>query len=133
MIEDIRKSYERDELTEEQAGDNPFLLLRRWLEEALEANIIEPNAMCLATVDAHGNPDARFVPLRGLDDDELVFYTNINCAKGKQMAHHPYATLVFWWGVLERQIRRRGRVEQVSDAMADAYFARRPREHQLAA
>jgi len=133
MIEDIRKSYERDELTEEQAGDNPFLLLRRWLEAALEANIIEPNAMCLATVDAHGNPDARFVLLRGLDDSGLVFYTNSNSAKGKQMAHHPYATLVFWWGVLERQIRLRGRVEQVSDATADAYFARRPRGHQLAA
>jgi pyridoxamine 5'-phosphate oxidase len=69
MIEDIRKSYELDELTEEKAGDDPFLLLRRWLDEALQAEIIEPNAMCLATVDENGNPDARFVLLRGLDDD----------------------------------------------------------------
>jgi pyridoxamine 5'-phosphate oxidase len=76
MIEDIRKSYGLDELTEEKAGDDPFLLLRRWLDEALQADIIEPNAMCLATVDEQGNPDARFVLLRGLDDAGLVFYTN---------------------------------------------------------
>ena len=110
MIEDIRKSYEFDELTEEKAGGDPFLLLRRWLDEALQADIIEPNAMCLATVDVQGNPDARFVLLRGLDDEGLVFYTNGNSAKGKQLAHHPYATLVFWWGALERQIRLRGSI-----------------------
>jgi pyridoxamine 5'-phosphate oxidase len=133
MIEDIRKSYELSELTEAAAGDDPFLLLRRWLDDALKADIIEPNAMCLATVDEQGNPDARFVLLRGLDDAGLVFYTNGESAKGKQLAHHPYATLVFWWGALERQIRLRGRIEPVSDAEADAYFARRPRGHQLAA
>jgi pyridoxamine 5'-phosphate oxidase len=133
MIEDIRKSYELGELTEAEAGDDPFALLRRWLDDALQANLIEPNAMCLATVDEQGNPDARFVLLRGLDDAGLVFYTNANSAKGQQLAHRPYATLVFWWGALERQIRLRGRIEQVSDAEADAYFARRPRGHQLAA
>ena len=133
MIEDIRKSYELSELTEAEAGDDPFALLRRWLDDALQANLIEPNAMCLATVDEQGNPDARFVLLRGLTDDGLVFYTNGNSAKGKQLAHHPYATLVFWWGALERQVRLRGRIEPVSDAEADAYFARRPRGHQLAA
>jgi pyridoxamine-phosphate oxidase len=127
MIEDIRKSYELGELTEAEAGDDPFALLRRWLDDALQANLIEPNAMCLATVDEQGNPDARFVLLRGLDDAGLVFYTNANSTKGRQLAHRPYATLVFWWGALERQIRLRGRIEQVSDAEADAYFARRPR------
>jgi pyridoxamine 5'-phosphate oxidase len=133
MIEDIRKSYELSELTEAEAGDDPFLLLRRWLDDALQANLIEPNAMCLATVDERGNPDARFVLLRGLDDAGLVFYTNVNSVKGRQLAHRPCATLVFWWGALERQIRLRGRIEQVSEAEADAYFARRPRGHQLAA
>lgn len=133
MLEDIRKSYELDALTEEKAGDDPFGLLRRWLEDAVSANIVEPNAMCVATVDAQGNPDARFVLLRGLDDEGLVFYTNGTSAKGRQIANHPYATLVFWWGALERQIRARGRVVQVSDAEADAYFARRPRGHQMAA
>lgn len=133
MLEDIRKSYELGALTEENADADPFVMLRRWLEDALKANLIEPNAMCLATVDEQGNPDARFVLLRGLDDEGLVFYTNGNSAKGKQIARHPYATLVFWWAALERQIRVQGRVTQVSDVEADAYFARRPRGHQLAA
>lgn len=133
MLEDIRKSYELDALTEENADADPFVMLRRWLEDALKANLIEPNAMCLATVDEQGNPDARFVLLRGVDDEGLVFYTNGNSAKGKQVAQHPYATLVFWWAALERQIRVQGPITQVSDVEADAYFARRLRGHQLAA
>lgn len=133
MIDRIRKSYELGELTEATAGDDPVALLQRWLEDALNAALIEPNAMCVATVDEHGNPDARFVLLRGFDERGLVFYTNSQSAKGKQLAHRPYATLVFWWGALERQVRVRGRVEIVRDAEADAYFATRPRGHQLAA
>jgi hypothetical protein len=89
MVEDIRKSYELDELTEEKAGDDPFLLLRRWLDEALQADIIEPNAMCLATVDEQGNPDARFVLLRGLDDAGLVFYTNGEQREGQAARASP--------------------------------------------
>ncbi|MCS7273672.1 MAG: pyridoxamine 5'-phosphate oxidase [Fimbriimonadales bacterium] len=133
MVEHIRKSYELGELTEEVAGDDPFALLRRWLQDAIDAQIIEPNSMCLATVDEQGNPDARFVLLRGFDERGLVFYTNSNSAKGKQLAHRSYATVAFWWGALERQVRVRGRVERVDDAEADAYFATRPRGHQLAA
>lgn len=133
MIDRIRKSYALGELTEATAGDDPVALLQRWLEDALNAELIEPNAMCVATVDEQGNPDARFVLLRGFDERGLVFYTNSQSAKGKQLAHHPYATLVFWWSALERQVRVRGRVERVSDAEADAYFATRPRGHQLAA
>lgn len=133
MIDRIRKSYELGELTEESAGDDPVALMERWLQDALNANLIEPNAMCLATVDEAGNPDARFVLLRGFDERGLVFYTNSQSSKGKQLAYRPYATLVFWWGALERQVRVRGMVEQVSDAEADAYFATRPRGHQLAA
>jgi pyridoxamine 5'-phosphate oxidase len=133
MIDRIRKSYEIGELTEATAGEDPFALMHQWLQDALNAQIIEPNAMCLATVDELGNPDARFVLLRGFDERGLVFYTNSQSAKGKQLAHRPYATLVFWWGALERQVRIRGRIESVGDAEADAYFATRPRGHQLAA
>lgn len=133
MIDRIRKSYEIGELTEATAGDDPFALLHTWLQDALNAEIIEPNAMCLATVDEQGNPDARFVLLRGFDARGLVFYTNSQSAKGRQLAQRPYASLVFWWGALERQARVWGRVEPVDDAEADAYFATRPRGHQLAA
>ncbi|MCX7993002.1 MAG: pyridoxamine 5'-phosphate oxidase [Fimbriimonadales bacterium] len=133
MVDRVRKSYELGELVEATAGDDPFALMQQWLEDALNADIVEPNAMCLATVDAEGNPDARFVLLRGFDERGLVFYTNSQSAKGKQLINRPYATLVFWWGALERQVRIHGRVEQVDEAEADAYFATRPRGHQLAA
>ncbi|MFN7162748.1 MAG: pyridoxamine 5'-phosphate oxidase family protein, partial [Fimbriimonadales bacterium] len=76
MIDRIRKSYEIGELTEATAGEDPFALLNSWLQDALNAEIIEPNALCLATVDADGTPDARFVLLRGFDARGLVFYTN---------------------------------------------------------
>ncbi len=132
-IQTVRQSYERAELTEDQADSNPFHQLERWLQEAMEAQLIEPNAMCLATVDSEGHPDARFVLLRGLDERGLVFYTNEQSAKGRQLNDCPYATLVFWWGALERQVRVQGRVEKVSAEEADAYFATRPRGHQLSA
>lgn len=133
MVDRIRKSYELGELTEETAGDDPFALFQQWLQDALNAEIVEPNAMCLATVDSQGNPDARFVLLRGFDERGLAFYSNSRSPKGRQLAHRAYATAVFWWGALERQVRVRGRVERVDDAEADAYFATRPRGHQLAA
>lgn len=128
-----RLSYERGALVESQVSPNPFEQLRLWLTEAKEAQVIEPNAMCVATVDSAGHPDARFVLLRGLDDRGLVFYTNSQSAKGVQLAGCPYATAVFWWGALERQVRVRGRVERISDQEADAYFATRPRGHQISA
>ncbi len=133
MIEHIRQSYERDTLDESKLDPNPFRQLRAWLDDAISAQVIEPNSMCLATVDEQGHPDARFVLLRGLDERGLVFYTNSRSAKGRQLAHCPYATAVFWWGVLERQVRVSGSVELVSEEEADAYFATRPRGHQLSA
>lgn len=132
-VQALRKSYERSELTEAQVDPNPFRQLEHWLHDAIESQVIEPNAMCLATMDAQGHPDARFVLLRGLDERGLVFYTNSQSTKGQQLAHCPYATLVFWWGALERQVRIQGQVEIVSPEEADAYFAMRPRGHQLSA
>lgn len=128
-----RLSYERGTLEESQVLPNPVEQLRLWLTEAKEAQVIEPNAMCVATVDSAGHPDARYVLLRGLDDRGLVFYTNSQSAKGVQLAGYPYATAVFWWGALERQVRIRGAVEPVPAEEADTYFATRPRGHQLSA
>ncbi len=133
MIEKIRQSYERDALDEAQLHPDPCQQLRQWIDDAITEQVIEPNAMCLATVDEEGHPDARFVLLRGLDERGLVFYTNRQSAKGKQLAHNPHATVVFWWGALERQVRIVGSVELVSEEEADAYFATRPRGHQLSA
>ncbi len=129
----LRREYNQVPLLESEIDPDPIRQLQRWLQEAIEAQIVEPYAMCLATVDAHGCPDARFVLLRGLDERGLVFYTSANSAKGRQLGANPYATAVFWWDALGRQVRVQGAVEQVSDEEADAYFATRPRGHQLAA
>ncbi len=129
----MRLEYNREPLLECQMDADPIRQLQQWLQEAIEAGVIEPNALCLATVDEQGQPDARFMLLRGLDDRGLVFYTHTNSAKGRQLNANRHVAAVFWWGELHRQVRVQGPVERVSEAEADAYFATRPRGHQLAA
>ncbi len=129
----VRVDYNQGQLLETEVDPDPIRQLERWLKEAMEAQVVEPNAMCIATVDESGYPDARFVLLRGLDERGLVFYTHAHSAKGRQLSHNPRACAVFWWDALQRQVRVQGTVEPVSDAEADDYFASRPRGHQLAA
>ena len=106
---------------------DPFALLTKWLADARRTEINDPNAMTLATIGADGAPDARIVLLKGQDERGLVFYTNYESRKGKQLRDDPRATLVFHWKSLQRQIRVEGRVELVSPEEADAYFVSRPR------
>jgi len=106
---------------------DPFRLFFEWLAEAREKEPNDPNAMALATVDAAGMPDVRMVLLKGFDAEGFVFYTNLGSAKGRELAAHPKAALLFHWKSLRRQVRVRGAVTPVSDAEADAYFATRPR------
>lgn len=115
---------------------SPLPLLERWLAEATErSGLPNPDAMALATVDAHGVPRVRIVLCRGFDarQGRLVFYTNRESAKGRELAAHPVASAVFHWDVLSRQARVSGPVVAVSDAESDTYFARRHRVSQLAA
>lgn len=120
------------EFGEENALEDPFEQFRVWFEDTQKENLIEANAMCLATVDAAGRPDARMVLLKGIDHG-FVFYTNLQSAKGKELAANPHAALCFHWKELERQVRIRGAVERVELAMADEYFHSRPRGSQLGA
>ena len=115
-----------------QARD-PFALFARWFDQAKETEPIYPEAMCLATVDETGMPDARMVLLKGFDERGFVFYTNMESAKGRQIRASGKAALAFWWRHLKRQVRVRGLTEQVSDEEADAYFATRPRGSQIGA
>jgi len=133
MNRQLRREYNGEPLLESKVDPDPIRQLQRWLQEANEAKVVEPEAMCLATVDEQGRPDARFVLLRGLDERGLVFYTSANSPKGRQLMANPCAAVVFWWGELARQVRVQGMVKPVSEAEADAYFATRPRGHQLAA
>jgi pyridoxamine 5'-phosphate oxidase len=128
-----RSSYERGQLDESTVRPDPFEQFGAWLSDALAADIVEPHAMTVATVSAAGRPSARVVLLRGFDRRGFVFFTNYESAKGRELAAQPYAAAVFYWGVLERQLRFEGAVEQLPAAESDAYFAGRPRGHRLSA
>ena len=129
----IRREYTAHGLTEDDAGDDPLVLLRQWIAEAVAAGIDEPNAMGLATADARGRPSVRTVLLKGLDLDGAVFYTNVNSRKGRELRENPWAAAVLLWRPLQRQVRIEGPVVPVSDDEADDYFASRPRGAQIGA
>jgi pyridoxamine 5'-phosphate oxidase len=114
-------------------ASEPFALLGAWLAEADTTEPNDPNAMALATVDADGLPDARMVLLKGIDARGIVFYSNEESAKGRQLAAAPRAAALFHWKSLRRQIRLRGPVTLVSDEEADAYFSSRPRASRIGA
>ncbi|HUZ66079.1 MAG TPA: pyridoxamine 5'-phosphate oxidase [Beijerinckiaceae bacterium] len=111
----------------------PFALFAEWFAAAQAAEPSDPEAMALATVDAHGAPDLRMVLLKGADAQGFVFYTNLESAKGQELAANPRAALNFHWKSLRRQIRVRGPVTPVTEAEADAYFASRPRDSRIGA
>jgi len=129
-----RITYQRGELGADVVAPDPFEQFRVWLEDALHAQgVIEPNAMSVSTVGAHGRPSARIVLLRQWDARGFVFFTNYESRKGGELTVHPSAAILFWWAALERQIRIEGTVERVLDVESDAYFASRPRGHRLSA
>lgn len=113
--------------------DDPLALFDAWLQEALQKEPNDANAMALATVDADGLPDVRMVLLKGVDADGFVFYTNLESAKGQELAANPKAALLFHWKSLRRQVRVRGTVTRTTDEEADAYFATRARPAQIGA
>lgn len=112
---------------------DPLALFETWLKAACESEPNDGNAMALATVDEAGMPDVRMVLLKDVDKDGFVFFTNLESAKGRELAAHPSAALLFHWKSLRRQVRIRGTVTPVSDAEADAYFATRARPAQIGA
>ncbi|WP_371223827.1 pyridoxamine 5'-phosphate oxidase [Roseovarius sp. 2305UL8-3] len=121
---------ERDGLFE---GDNPFDIVRRWMGEAEDSELNDPNAMALATVDSDGLPNVRMVLLKEVEDDGFVFYTNYGSAKGQELAASGKAALVMHWKSLRRQVRVRGTVERVEGPQADAYYASRSLKSRLGA
>jgi pyridoxamine 5'-phosphate oxidase len=114
-------------------AEDPFALFEHWFSEAAVAEVNDPNAMTLATISADGVPEARIVLLKGQDRDGFVFYTNTMSAKGKALAAHPQAALLFHWKSLRRQVRISGPAAPVSEAEADAYFQSRPRDSRIGA
>ena len=132
-IADLRKSYERAELNEDASSADPRQQFSQWLDEAIAAKVPEPNAMTLATVGSDLRPSTRVVLIKGLDERGIVWFTNYDSRKGRQLAGNPYAALQFHWVELERVVRIEGRVEKISDEESDAYFHSRPLDSRIGA
>ena len=132
-IADLRKSYERAELNEDASCAAPGQQFSKWLEEAIAAQLPEPNAMTLATVGSDLRPSTRVVLIKGLDERGIVWFTNYDSRKGRELAGNPHAALQFHWVELERVVRIEGRVEKISDEESDAYFHSRPLDSRIGA
>ena len=131
-VSDLRKEYSRQGLIEEEVPLDPFTLFKTWFNEACEANVLEPNAMCLSTC-TDNKPSARYVLLKDFDENGFVWYTNYESKKSNELVENPNACLTFWYGDLERQIRIEGTVCKVSDEESTKYFNSRPRGSQIGA
>ena len=132
-IADLRKSYERAELDESACAADPMQQFGLWLQQAIDGQLPEPNAMTLATVGADGRPSTRVVLIKGFDAQGLTWYTNYDSRKGIELQAHPFAALQFHWIELERVVRIEGAVEKISAAESDAYFASRPLDSRIGA
>jgi pyridoxamine 5'-phosphate oxidase len=132
-IADIRTDYMRGALDEAHADPDPFRQFARWWDEVLKSEVLEPNAMTLATADEAGRPSVRTVLIKDFDAAGFVFYTNYESRKGRELAANPRAALLFFWRELERQVIVEGAVTRVEAAESDAYYASRPLPSRLGA
>ncbi len=132
-LNNMRESYESSFLLEEHCDPNPFKQFDKWFQNALDDNLIEPNAMQIATVGKDLQPSVRTVLLKSFDTDGFIFYTNYASKKGMQMAENEKVSLLFWYREHERQIRIEGIANKTSYESNDIYFHSRPKESQLAA
>ena len=125
-LADMRKNYQQAELLESSATKHPLEQFTLWLNDALKAEIPEPNAMTLATVSSELRPSTRVVLIKGYDEQGIVWFTNYDSRKGRELAGNPFAALQFHWVELERVVRIEGRVEKISDKESDTYYHSRP-------
>ena len=132
-LADLRKSYMKGSLSEEDVQPNPIDQFHIWFDQAQNADLPEPNAMTVASVDADGKPSARIVLIKEVTPAGFVFFTNYESRKGQALISHPHAALLFFWPELERQIRVEGSVEKLSDQESDDYFHSRPLDSRIGA
>jgi pyridoxamine 5'-phosphate oxidase len=132
-LADLRREYASRALTEADALEDPIQQFSLWFGEALKSELLDTNAMSLATATRTGEPSARIVLLKGFDEDGFVFFTNYESAKGRELTANPVASLLFFWAELERQVRVTGPTSRVSADESSAYFATRPLESQISA
>jgi pyridoxamine 5'-phosphate oxidase len=132
-ISSIRIDYQKQELRRRDVNDDPIVQFQKWFDEALKAQVQEPNAMTLSTVNAAGQPSGRIVLLKDVDASGFSFYTNYLSKKGQDLLDNPKAALTFFWGELERQVRIEGTVQKLDPEVSTAYFKSRPLGSQIGA
>ena len=130
---DLRREYTKSGLRRADLDPSPLAQFQKWFEQALNAQLLEPSAMTLATADKTGRPSARIVLLKAVDERGFVFFTNYKSRKGRELAENPRAALVCYWAELEREVCIAGEVTKISRAESAEYFAKRPRGAQLGA
>lgn len=132
-IEKLRKEYLANTLEIDHLNTNPFMQLKKWVQEAIDCAIVEPNAMILATANKEGRPTTRTVLMKEIDDRGIIFYTNYESRKGRDISENPFASCTIFWRELERQVTFEGTVVKISEEHSTRYFAKRPRDSQLGA
>ena len=132
-ITSLRREWSSRKLDESNVNKNPVGQFSEWMQEAIDAELLDPNAMTLATADKNGVPSARIVLLKSIDKKGLIFFTNYESSKGKDLLENPKASVVFFWKELERQVRVAGTVEKISKKESEKYFKSRPYESQISA
>lgn len=132
-LADLRKSYMKGSLNEEDVKPNPIDQFHLWFEQARASELPEPNAMTVASVDSDGKPSARIVLIKEVTERGFVFFTNYDSRKGQALVANPHAALLFFWPELERQIRIEGAIEKLSEAESDAYYQSRPLDSRIGA
>lgn len=125
-LKNLRLNYERDQLLESNVSKDPFIQFKIWFDLVVKAEVIEPNAMTIATSTKNGIPSARMVLLKGFDETGFTFFTNYESRKGKELLENPLASLLFWWREFERQVRIEGKIEKISRKDSEEYFNLRP-------
>ena len=132
-IFNLRIDFTKDVIDEKKLSSNPIIQFNKWMDQALNAQANEPNAMTLSTANKNGRVDGRIVLLRAADKSGFSFFTNYHSAKGKEIKSNKNVCLTFFWPELQRQVRIRGTVAKLAEKKSDLYFASRPRESQIGA
>ncbi|WP_138430411.1 pyridoxamine 5'-phosphate oxidase [Fodinibius saliphilus] len=132
-VEKIRRDYAGEELSKSAVKDDPIAQFKEWFEQALSADLLDANAMTLATVSDSMQPSSRIVLLKGIEERGFRFYTNYSSQKGEELKQNPKASLCFYWAPLSRQVRIQGKVERLSPEISESYFKQRPRPSQIGA
>jgi pyridoxamine 5'-phosphate oxidase len=133
FLQNLRQEYEAAPLNEDSILMNPMSQFEKWFDEAVKAQLPEPNAMTLATANVDFKPSARIVLLKGIENGSFIFFTNYESRKGKELLWNPYAMLLFFWNELHRQVRIEGRVKKIPVSESEKYFHSRPYGSQLGA